>query len=441
MRLAVFRTGRHTDSNGHEREWTEGDLDRIAAGYDPARHEAPVVIGHPKENAPAYGWVEKLERVGDVLWAEIKPTVEGFSDWVRHGLWKKRSVSLYPDLTLRHIGFLGATPPAVKGLPDIQFKEKEEVLIEMAEEDKEKEEHETRVKKHGIGVKADGHGTKPGKYKDIPDDEFGDPVNYKYPLDEEHIHAALAYWAKPHNRADYSKEEQEKITHRILAAAKKHGVDVDEEKFKFTEGGSKMGVWEELKSFLKGKGVDVEGDSFAEERVKAAAEVVRKAKTEADAEFAERERGLKERETALERRALEGRKREVAEFCEGLKKKGILTPAMEKAGMGITAFMQAISGIEATYEFAEADEHGGRGKQRPYEFMRDFLSRLPAQINFAEVANKEDDQEEGDGETRREKAIRRHMKDHGMEDSPKNYKRAMLEVSKKRPELFEMERR
>jgi hypothetical protein len=42
---------------------------------------------------------------------------------VKQGLFKKRSVSLYPDMTLRHVGFLGAVPPSIKGLADIQFKE------------------------------------------------------------------------------------------------------------------------------------------------------------------------------------------------------------------------------------------------------------------------------------------------------------------------------
>ncbi|MFN7066141.1 MAG: hypothetical protein ACK4OF_08350, partial [Aquificaceae bacterium] len=89
------------------------------------KHEAPVVIGHPKDNSPAYGWVEALERRGESLWAKIKPTVQEFVDWVKQGLYKKVSISLYPDLTLRHVGFLGAVPPAIKGLSPVQFSEGE----------------------------------------------------------------------------------------------------------------------------------------------------------------------------------------------------------------------------------------------------------------------------------------------------------------------------
>jgi phage virion morphogenesis protein len=133
MQIPVFRTGTHTDSNGNKRTWTEADLDRMVASYDPKRHEAPVVIGHPTDNAPAWGWVEALNRTGDTLYAKPKDLVPEFVDMVKKGMFKKRSISLYGDGTLRHIGFLGALPPAVKGLPDIQFGEGEAITIEFEE--------------------------------------------------------------------------------------------------------------------------------------------------------------------------------------------------------------------------------------------------------------------------------------------------------------------
>jgi hypothetical protein len=121
--IAVFKTGRHTDSTGNERDWSEKDLDTIVAKYNPAEHEAPVVIGHPKNTAPAWGWVEALKRQGEILYAKLKDLVPEFVEMVRQGLFKKRSIALYPDLSLQHVGFLGATPPAVKGLPDVNFKQ------------------------------------------------------------------------------------------------------------------------------------------------------------------------------------------------------------------------------------------------------------------------------------------------------------------------------
>lgn len=119
--VEVFRAGTHTDSAGNTRTWTEADLQKIAASYDPAKHEAPAVLGHPKDNHPAYAWVEAAKAEGGKLFVKFKQVVPAFGEAVKQGLWKKRSISLYPDMTLRHVGFLGAQPPAIKGLADIKF--------------------------------------------------------------------------------------------------------------------------------------------------------------------------------------------------------------------------------------------------------------------------------------------------------------------------------
>lgn len=132
--FAIFRTGKHTDNSGKTQEWTEQDLDNIVLKYNPGKHEAPIVIGHPKDNAPAFGWIEKLKRVGNTLYAFPKQLQTDFAEMVKQGLFKKRSVSLYPDGSLRHVGFLGAVPPAVKGLPDIEFKDLDkDVNIELSD--------------------------------------------------------------------------------------------------------------------------------------------------------------------------------------------------------------------------------------------------------------------------------------------------------------------
>lgn len=130
----VFRAGEHTDSSGKVRNWTEADLDNIVSKYDPAIHTAPIVIGHPKDNSPAWGWIKSLKRVGDKLLALPDQIVEDFEEWYDKGLYKKRSISLYEDGTLRHVGFLGAMPPAVKGLADFAFdKTSEAVTYEFSE--------------------------------------------------------------------------------------------------------------------------------------------------------------------------------------------------------------------------------------------------------------------------------------------------------------------
>lgn len=130
--VEIFRAGRQTASNGITIDWTEAQLDHAVASYDPATHEAPVVIGHPKDNAPAYGWIEGLRREGPVLQAKLRQVSPEFAQMVNDGRFKKRSVSFYPDGTLRHVGFLGAMPPAVKGLADIKFGEEDCAEYEFA---------------------------------------------------------------------------------------------------------------------------------------------------------------------------------------------------------------------------------------------------------------------------------------------------------------------
>ena len=145
--IPVFRAGRHTDSAGNTQNWPVEQLDKIAANFAEREAETvPVVIGHPKDNSPAYGWVTEIKREADHLYAKVKPTVKEFSDWVKNRLYTHVSLSLYgDDETLRHLGFLGGKPPAVKGLkmPEFQEAEHREIEIKFSEEagmsEKEKE--------------------------------------------------------------------------------------------------------------------------------------------------------------------------------------------------------------------------------------------------------------------------------------------------------------
>jgi hypothetical protein len=128
--IEIFRVGDLTDSAGVKRTFTADDLDKIASAYS-ADNPAPLVVGHPKDDSPAYGWVDGLRRVGDKLFARIKDASETFVSAVREGSYKRISVALFgPDhgsnptpgqFTLRHVGFLGGAAPAVPGLKPVNF--------------------------------------------------------------------------------------------------------------------------------------------------------------------------------------------------------------------------------------------------------------------------------------------------------------------------------
>ena len=130
IEMEIFEGGRRTDSSGTTRDWTEAELNQVAGGYDPAIHEAPVVVGHPQDDKPAYGWVTYLKRRGMKLLAGVK-FVPAFMETVKRGLYKNRSASFYHPHDprnprpgawyLRHVGFLGAMPPAIKGLAPVSF--------------------------------------------------------------------------------------------------------------------------------------------------------------------------------------------------------------------------------------------------------------------------------------------------------------------------------
>jgi len=128
----VFKTGTHTDAYGHTMDWSESIIDKIVDKYNnqktEEKHDAPIVIGHPTTTAPAYGWVEKLRRSGKILMAKFRDVDEGFKELVNAGRYQKISIKLTPELLLKHVGFLGAVAPAVKGLalPTFDFTNTEE---------------------------------------------------------------------------------------------------------------------------------------------------------------------------------------------------------------------------------------------------------------------------------------------------------------------------
>ena len=142
--IEIFKVGTHTAMNGVKMPFTKDLLSAAVSGYDAKTHEAPVVVGHPKDNHPAFGWIDHLELTNDgVVLAHPKQVDADFAELVKDGKYKKVSASWYlPDspanpkpgtLYLRHVGFLGAMPPAIKGLGDVQFSEGEQGVVEFGD--------------------------------------------------------------------------------------------------------------------------------------------------------------------------------------------------------------------------------------------------------------------------------------------------------------------
>ncbi len=142
--IQIFKPGKHTSSSGVALSFSEADLKASCDAYDPAKHEAPIVIGHPAQDDPAYGWVKGLSFSGGIeaIPHQVDPA---FAEMVQAGRFKKISASFYgPDSPsnpvpgvyyLRHVGFLGAQPPAVKGLRSPEFSDGETGIVEFGDYD------------------------------------------------------------------------------------------------------------------------------------------------------------------------------------------------------------------------------------------------------------------------------------------------------------------
>ncbi len=121
----------HVAMSGQTFSFSDADVVMTAKTYChvPA---APVVKGHPANDLPRLGEVLSVHARDGVLFAEADIS-SGLEREVSAGAFKYVSASFFgPDMannpcpgawTLKHVGCLGAIPPAVKGLGALSFAE------------------------------------------------------------------------------------------------------------------------------------------------------------------------------------------------------------------------------------------------------------------------------------------------------------------------------
>ncbi|MCX2697066.1 hypothetical protein [Ochrobactrum chromiisoli] len=132
-RIEVFRSGTFTSMQGAALNYSAADLKAVADNYDYDTAPAPIVVGHPNIDAPAYGWVKSFDydASADRLFANLIDINPEFAAEVKKGSYKKVSLSFFrpdnaanpvPDVWYpKHVGFLGGAAPAVTGLKNVQF--------------------------------------------------------------------------------------------------------------------------------------------------------------------------------------------------------------------------------------------------------------------------------------------------------------------------------
>lgn len=126
--VEAFRAGTHTDMSGTTVTFSEAQISdiadavnaQVAGGYTP-----PLVVGHPRTDSPRVGSVMGAKAENGILKLKVDELTPEFAEAARKGQYKYTSVALYRDNGLRHLGVLGGTAPAVKGLEPICFGEGE----------------------------------------------------------------------------------------------------------------------------------------------------------------------------------------------------------------------------------------------------------------------------------------------------------------------------
>ncbi|WP_064435419.1 hypothetical protein [Pseudoalteromonas neustonica] len=113
----VFKAGTQTDAKGVEHTFSVADLSSVVTNFKPK--SAPLVIGHPKMDDPAWGWASELKAENGSLFAKAEDVCAEFAQAVQSKRYPNRSVKLEKvanGYQLAHIGYLGGKAPAVEGL-------------------------------------------------------------------------------------------------------------------------------------------------------------------------------------------------------------------------------------------------------------------------------------------------------------------------------------
>ncbi|MBN1015666.1 peptidase, partial [Pseudomonas aeruginosa] len=340
-------------------EFTEAILQEIAATYDPALSEAPLVIGHPKLNAPAYGWAKGLEVREGMLYAEPHQVVPEFAEAANRKMYKKRSASVYlPDSPgnpvpgkhyLRHIGFLGAVPPAIKGIPDaLNFAEDDgDLVIEFAEAP------------YAVTALTEILRRLRDFFVEREGAERADQLIPQWQLSsiEEDARRAVTHGASI--QASFSEPAIEGVD---AAAASAAAAEEPQGTVTPSDGASESAAEADRTSHPSQQDTTMSDEAALDERQR---------------QLDEREQQLATREAQVAQQKAQEHRNEVTEFAEGLVNAGRLLPRQKAPVIELLVSLPA----DTPLEFAEGD---GQVTKPAAEVLRSLLAELPKQVDFSE---------------------------------------------------------
>ena len=232
-------------------EVDQGALKTMVAAFQGRGNDLVIDYEHQSlkgERAPAAGWIKDLEAREDGLWGKVEWTPKA-QEYLRHKEYRYFSPVLHLDpqtrrpLALTQVALTNV--PAIRCLSPLVAKAEEEAgeREEGGPREVEGEALEARRQKYGIGIKEGGQAVPPAEWAQVPEEEWGDPVNWRYPCHTpENARAAWAYWHQEGNRADYTPEEQGIITDRLRRLAQAQGVDLGEDQVDLKELAREVGA-------------------------------------------------------------------------------------------------------------------------------------------------------------------------------------------------------
>ena len=136
--VEVFRAGTHRDSLGRTHTFSRGQIDEIVTNLS-ASAPPPHVITHKELYSPfRYGSVVAAKRDGDSLFVKSDKIEPQFERLVTDGRLRDRSIRINRTangLTLGHVAWLGAEPPAVEGMAPVQFAASSDQVMDFSYDD------------------------------------------------------------------------------------------------------------------------------------------------------------------------------------------------------------------------------------------------------------------------------------------------------------------
>jgi hypothetical protein len=184
---------------------------------------APVPFKMGEQDVPQGAWVMGVHVNDTEVWKAVESgelngfSIQGWGKRTPRELQKGSSTSG----NFAHAGRPGFVGGSVGHTPAEETKVKAPATHGTADADDPSYKRMMRAKKYGIKIKAKGRLAPPQGYEGLADTDFGDPVNYAFPIDQAHLAAQVARFNTAGVREDggYDAKDWDTIGRRIAAAA------------------------------------------------------------------------------------------------------------------------------------------------------------------------------------------------------------------------------